>query len=356
METVFFAALTPGMAQIAEKIKQELHLSFPVEVVPFEKGADVVNQYPHADVMVSRGLMVDLLRQHTAVPVVGLTMMMTEMMEAVQRLVSKGASTVGVVAHQGFLEMDRSVFTLGSLTIHVCPWRSLEEIPEILENMQHQGVDAIAGDKGGYTAAKERGFQVDLLESGYPAVKKAVLAAVEIAQAQERERGKEREKAIRFESVLSELYLELEEAAAFVEEVTASSEELAASSQETSQIALSTSQEVNGISKILSVIQRVAQQTNLLGLNAAIEAARAGEQGKGFKVVADEVRKLAEESNRSAENIEGMLKSFREAVLLVQNNVDQSNAITQEQAQATQVLAQKLESLRNVGEALKKMS
>jgi|TARA_R100001129_G_scaffold185704_3_gene174794 methyl-accepting chemotaxis protein len=137
-----------------------------------------------------------------------------------------------------------------------------------------------------------------------------------------------------------------------VKQTIESINELANGVEQAAQVLHKLEADTDNIGTILDVIRGIADQTNLLALNAAIEAARAGEQGRGFAVVADEVRTLAQRTQESTGQIQQMIiqlqSGAKDAVSVMQKSSEQASSSTVQASQAGEALIQITESVATI--------
>lgn len=141
-----------------------------------------------------------------------------------------------------------------------------------------------------------------------------------------------------------------------IERTSSSVKQLNSVIEESNQAMSELAEESNNITAILDTIRGIAEQTNLLALNAAIEAARAGEQGRGFAVVADEVRNLAGKTAESTEEIDTLLSNLTSSTKLVSEKLSSSTNLSQDTANATEETQQVFSAIQNSVSTIRDMT
>ncbi|MFW6226411.1 MAG: methyl-accepting chemotaxis protein, partial [bacterium] len=163
------------------------------------------------------------------------------------------------------------------------------------------------------------------------------MAAIIIEQElKKEEQQKEKQK------LADQVFTEIENISAKAEELTASGQEVSSRAKDTQNMVDKIDESLTKTEVIYQTINKIANKTTILGLNASIEAARLGQEGAGFSVVANEIRTLADNSKESIENIDKILKNMRVKMDQILEIANDTSEITEEQAVAIESLTENI--------------
>jgi len=155
------------------------------------------------------------------------------------------------------------------------------------------------------------------------------------------------EGALKARDMIKEAMKELKETHKKMEEVSNAVKHVAKNELELSKGIERLQERSSEISSIVKIISDIAEQTNILSLNAAIEAARAGESGRGFAVVADEVRKLAQKIQQSLEHIQSIIETINAYIVEIANQMRKNSQAIFDLSKFADEIAEKFKSMSN---------
>ncbi|WP_409254321.1 methyl-accepting chemotaxis protein [Bacillus sp. SCS-153A] len=112
------------------------------------------------------------------------------------------------------------------------------------------------------------------------------------------------------------------------------------------------SHEMEKTNEVITMIKKIADQTNLLGLNASIEAARAGEMGRGFDVVAKEIRKLSKETVASTEKVRTIISTLQQSMKEMADSIEKVVSVGENQAASTQEISAFIDEIEKMSREL----
>lgn len=164
------------------------------------------------------------------------------------------------------------------------------------------------------------------------------------------------EKQSKMETLSTTLSVALEKLSASFREVSTNIQSVVDRNIDIGKDVVASRESTEKTDEIISFISNIANQTNLLGLNAAIEAARSGEHGRGFGVVAEEIRKMSKSSKDSADLIKNTLTQIKGSIGNIERKIHDNNGIFSMQTEALEEISKSVEALNESAKTLENLA